>query len=94
MVLSRPLVCLRLPPSVLAEAGEVQMDSKTRAKLLKPVQECTPEAPPELCELIHRCLASDATKRPERVSEIHGLLDHLADKLVQSPDDQLERLEW
>ncbi len=70
------------------------MDAKIRERLLNPVQECTPEAPAELCELIHCCLAQDANKRPERVSQIQGLLDHLADKLVRAPEDQLEHLEW
>jgi serine/threonine protein kinase len=88
------LVTLRLPPSVMAEANDLPMDAKIRQRLLKPAQECNPEAPPELCELIHSCLAQDAHKRPERASEIQGVLDHLADKLVRSPADQLEHLEW
>jgi serine/threonine protein kinase len=87
------LVTMRLPPSSMPE-GEMVLDSKTRAHLLKPVQECNPEAPSELCDLIHRCLAQSAHKRPERVSEIHGALDHLADKLVKSPADHLDQLEW
>jgi len=88
------LVTLRLPPSVMAEANDLPMDAKIRERLLKPVQECNAEAPPELCDLIHACLTQDAHKRPERVSEIQGILDHLADKLVRSPADQLEQLEW
>jgi serine/threonine protein kinase len=84
------LVTWRLPPSNLPEAGEMQLDAKTRAHLLKPVQECNAEAPPELCELIHQCLEPKAVNRPERASEIQGALDHLADSLVRSPDDRLD----
>jgi hypothetical protein len=47
-----------------------------------------------LCEIIHRCLEHNPHKRPERVSEIHGALDHLADQLVQSPADRLEAMEF
>jgi len=28
------------------------------------------------------------------MSEIQGMLDHLADELVQTPEDRLEALEW
>jgi hypothetical protein len=58
------------------------------------VQEFNAEAPPALCELIHSCLELNPHKRPERVSEIQGALDHLVDELVQSPDDRLEAFEW
>jgi hypothetical protein len=44
--------------------------------------------------LIHRCLSYDPHKRPERVGEIHGVLDHLVDKLVTSPEERLEEWEW
>jgi eukaryotic-like serine/threonine-protein kinase len=88
------LVTFRHPPSVIAERGGPPIDSKTHASLLRPVQEFNPEAPPALCELIHRCLAYNPQNRPERVSEIQGALDHLADELVRSPDDRLEALEW
>jgi hypothetical protein len=33
-------------------------------------------------------------KRPERMSEVQGELDRLADELVRSPEDSLEALEW
>jgi serine/threonine protein kinase len=84
------LVTWRLPPSAMAEVGDVPLDDKTRARLLKPVQECNAEAPPALCDLIHQCLEPKAANRPERVSEIQGALDHLAEELVQSPEDLLD----
>src|SRR5438445_7055702 len=45
------LVTWRLPPSPLVEGSDLQMDSRSRAALLKPVQECNPDAPVELCNL-------------------------------------------
>jgi serine/threonine protein kinase len=88
------LVTWRLPPSTLTGEDGLALDGKTWETLLKPVHEYNAEAPPALCELIHRCLAFNAHKRPERMSEIQGMLDHLADQLVRSPDDRLEALEW
>ena len=89
------LVTWRLPPSlVTTEEDGLPIDLKTWHRLLKPVQECNAEAPPALCNLIHKCLQFDAHKRPDRMSEIQGMLDHLADELVQTPEDRLEALEW
>jgi serine/threonine protein kinase len=89
------MVTLRLPPSN-ASAGEggLAVDSKTWKRLLKPVQELNAVAPPALCELIHRCLSFDSRHRPERMSEVQGALDHLAEELIKSPDDRLDALEW
>ena len=86
----------RHPPSSVAseEEGGLPLEAKIWQRLLKPVQEFNAEAPEALCELVHQCLAYNAHKRPERVSEIQGRLDHLADQLVASPDDRLEALEW
>jgi serine/threonine protein kinase len=87
------LVTWRLPPNTSATTEGMKMDAKVFHNLLKPVQEYCAEAPPALCDLIHRCLMFQAAKRPERMSEIQGALDHLCDDLVKS-DDRLERLEW
>jgi serine/threonine protein kinase len=87
------LVTWRHPPSTAPQGG-LPIDAKTWQKLLKPVQEYKPDAPAELCEIIQRCLEFHPYKRPERVSEIQGALDHLADELVRSPEDRLEALEW
>ena len=32
--------------------------------------------------------------RPERVSEVQGILDQLVDPLVQSDEDRLDTMEW
>jgi serine/threonine protein kinase len=86
------LVTLRLPPNSMP--NKVQVDSRTLKKLLKPVQECAPDCPAVLCDLIHSCLSHDANRRPERFSEIHGTLDHLADEMVPASQECLEEIEW
>jgi serine/threonine protein kinase len=88
------LVTWRLPPSTLISTEGMAMDAKTFHNMLKPVAECNAEAPRALCQLIHHCLEFSALKRPERMSEIQGSLDHLADELVRTPEDRLEALEW
>ena len=94
------LVTWRNPPSTVNPAGVgaggtgLEIDAKTWEALLKPVSQCNPEAPPKLCELIHHCLAFKAVNRPERMSEVQGALDHLAEELVRSPEEKLEAFEW
>jgi serine/threonine protein kinase len=88
------LVTFRHPPPTLAEKEQLAIDRKNWEKLFKPVRECNAEAPPGLCELIEHCLAFNAQQRPERMSEVQGALDHLAESLVRSPEDRLEVYEW
>jgi serine/threonine protein kinase len=88
------LVTFRHPPKTIAEVGALPVDAKTWKHLLKPVQECNAQAPPELGDLIHHCLAYNAHKRPERMSEVQNALDLLSEKLVREPEDRLEALEW
>ena len=89
------LLTWRLPPcAVSVEDGGVPLDSKTWQRLFKPVTEFVPDAPPVLVKLIHRCLTYNSHGRPERVSEIQGTLDRLAEELVQSPEDRLEMTEF
>jgi serine/threonine protein kinase len=89
------MVTMRLPPSVAADKDSgLPIDAKAWKKLLKPVQEYAPDAPKPLCDLINKCLSFNAHDRPERASEVQGQLDHLAEDLVQSPEDRLEMLEW
>jgi len=89
------LLTWRLPPSTVSvEGGGAIVDAKVWERLFKPAQEYAPDAPPPLYELIHRCLAFKALNRPERVSEIQGALDHLAEQLVKTPEDRLEMMEF
>jgi serine/threonine protein kinase len=89
------LLTWRLPPATVSlEDGGVPIDAKTWQRMFKPVQEFAPDAPPPLCELVQKCLSFRAHERPERASEIQGALDHLAEQLVQSPEDRLEMMEF
>jgi serine/threonine protein kinase len=89
------LVTFRHPPNPLAsEQGGLPLDAKTWRKVLRPVQEFNAECPPALCNLIHKCVEFNAINRPERMSEIQGMLDHLADELVKTPEDRLEAMEF
>jgi serine/threonine protein kinase len=72
------LTTWRLPPSSMTEHGSLPLDARNWARLLKPVNELNAEAPPALCELIHRCLSYSAHGRPERMSEVQEVLEHLA----------------
>src|SRR5262249_18855114 len=59
------MVTWRNPPiSFTMDQGGIALDAKTWRKVLKPVAELNPQAPPALCDLIHQCLDLDATKRP------------------------------
>ncbi len=87
------LATLRLPPNNAA-GGEVSMDAKVHAQMLIPVQECNREVPTELANLIHQCLAFTPAKRPERVSEVHGILDHLEEEVGEPTPDLVDDLDW
>jgi eukaryotic-like serine/threonine-protein kinase len=67
---------------------------RTTRKRQRPVQDYSPEAPPRLCELIHRCLSHEPYLRPGRASEIYGALDHLAEDLLAKSRGKLKELEW
>ncbi len=89
------MLTFRLPPSTISEEdGGVPIDAKMWQKLFKPVEEFNARVPRKLCDLVQSCLAYNAHKRPERVSEIQGILDHLVDELVTSPDERLDAMEW
>lgn len=83
------VVTLRLPPTAVPDGSGMPVNSKFIASQLKPVTELNPMAPPELADLIHRCIRFDATKRPERMSEVQGILDRLADDAAAKLDDPL-----
>jgi eukaryotic-like serine/threonine-protein kinase len=84
------LVTFKLPPSLVPEPGAPKLNSKTYAHLLKDVTELNPSAPPELAEIIRRCLGFNPDQRPERMSEIQGALDRIADQLGPADDDDEE----
>jgi serine/threonine protein kinase len=74
------LVTLQLPPCVVPTPGGLPMTEKLFREQLKPVHECNPMAPQGLADLIEQCLQYRANRRPERMSEIQGILDQLADE--------------
>ncbi len=88
------LVTGRLPPNYVAGHEVLRLGSQSHERLVKPVEECAPDAPPELCRLIHHCLEFKSDQRPKSMSDIQESLESLTKTLVQSPEDRLEALEW
>jgi serine/threonine protein kinase len=80
------LVTLQFPPSVVPSADGFQISEKMFNDQLVPVGDVNKSAPPELCDLIHRCLSYNAHKRPERMSVVQGILDRLADEAAAGRD--------
>jgi len=88
------LVTCRHPPSNVPDTNDLPFDPKIRERLLRPVQEYNPKAPPQLCDVIHRCLAARPSQRPERMSEVQGILDHLMDELGAEAEQTAGEMEW
>ncbi len=84
------LVTFKLPAPAISDLEGVPMTEKTYKSLFKPVNELNPAAPAELVNLIHRCMDFKATKRPESMSEIQGILDKMADDAAAKLDDPAE----
>jgi serine/threonine protein kinase len=82
------LTTFQLPPNVLPTEG-MELKEKQFAGLLKPVRDLAPNTPPKLAELIEQCLQFDAHKRPATMTDIHNVLDALADEAEAklSPDE-------
>jgi serine/threonine protein kinase len=87
------MMTMRLPPAFLP-GSEMRMDRRTAKRMLRPVQDLVPGAPPELCNIIHRCLEYKPANRPATMAEVAAVLEGLSAELVRSPDDRLDRLEW
>src|SRR5262249_55876647 len=87
------MVTLNLPPCAMPLEDGTRIDSKTHKKWLQPVAELNPAAPPLLCDLIHRCLSYRPAQRPERMSEVQGTLEHIAERMITSDVDRLESYE-
>lgn len=81
------LVTLKLPPKMISDLEGVDMDEKTYKTMLKPVKELNPGCPDAFAELIHKCLHFQALNRPERMSEVQGILDQLADEAASKLAD-------
>jgi serine/threonine protein kinase len=81
------LVTLQTPPSWVAAADGLPMTAKVFTSHLKPVRDANPLVPEGLADLIHQCLDPSATRRPERMSQVQGILDQLADETAAKLDD-------
>lgn len=71
------LTTLKLPPPAMA-SPEMRIGAKAFASMLTPVQELNKAVPKALAELIHRCLAFDPERRPERVGIVLDELKQIA----------------
>jgi serine/threonine protein kinase len=81
------LVTLQNTPCWVTGEDALPMDNKIFKNQLKPVKVANPLVPEGLADLIHHCLQPNATRRPERMSQVQGVLDQLADEAAAKLDD-------
>jgi eukaryotic-like serine/threonine-protein kinase len=86
------IVTWKLPPSTLPKPGSPKVTAGIFENLLRPVKELNPQAPPLLCDLIHRCLAYHRANRPERVKDVLDVLEVLCEKMVRTDEDRLDTI--
>lgn len=80
------LATLQLPPLAIAPPGGLAVTEKTFHEHLVPVRKRNPLVPEGFADLIEQCLRFNANKRPERMSEVQGVLDRLADEAAAKSD--------
>ena len=80
------LATLQNPPVAIALPGGLMPTERSVREALKPIRKINPKAPPAFADLIERCLNFNANKRPERISEVQGVLDQLADEAAATCD--------
>lgn len=80
------LATLQLPPSCAPLGEGLKVTEKWYKEQYKPARELNPTLPPALGELIDSCLSFKAPNRPERMSEVQGVLDQLADEAAAKCD--------
>lgn len=88
------MVTWRTPPSAVPAPGSLPANARMWERHFKPIRECNAAAPPELCDLIQECVAFDARRRPERMADVHDVLEKLVKEVVRTPEDRLEALGW
>src|SRR5262249_40305379 len=89
------MVTFRLPPCVVSqEDGGLPLNEGMWRRLLKPVQEFTPGAPPALCQRREKGMACEPPRRRARVGEGRGALAHRAAQRVAAREDRLGAREW
>jgi len=68
-----------LPPNALKAARDSNLiDAQTWKLAFRPIQDFNPNAPAELCELVHRCLSFSANDRPARMVDVQEALAQIA----------------
>ncbi len=80
------LATLQLPPSCAPLGEGLKVTEKWFREQFKPVRQCNPMIPEPLADLIEQCLTFKATNRPERMSQVQGVLDQLADEAAAKCD--------
>jgi serine/threonine protein kinase len=81
------LTTLQLPPCWVTDGTSLPMTKQSFREQLKPVRALNPLVPEGLAELIQQCLEPNALKRPERMSQVQGTLDQLADEAAATMND-------
>jgi eukaryotic-like serine/threonine-protein kinase len=81
------LTTLQLPPCWVTDGSTLPMTRQIFRERLKPVRSLNPLVPESLADLIHHCLDPNAHKRPERMSEVQGTLDQLAEEAAAGMSD-------
>jgi eukaryotic-like serine/threonine-protein kinase len=81
------LATLRLPPCWVTDGATLPLTKQDFKQQLKPVRSLNPLVPEGLADLIHQCLQPNALKRPERMSQVQGALDQLADEAAAKLSD-------
>lgn len=83
------LATLRLPPTIAVEGQGLIVNERSYHSQLMPADELNKGLPQKLADLIHQCLSFKAINRPERMSQVQGILDELADEAAANcgPDD-------
>ena len=74
------LATLQLPPLAISPPDGLPVTEKSFHEALAPSRSKNPMIPEGFGALIDSCLSFNANKRPERMSEVQGVLDQLADE--------------
>jgi serine/threonine protein kinase len=84
------LTTLKLPPSVMPGAGveSLRIGAKAFTQMLTPVGELNKAVPNVLCDLIHKCLAYDPERRPERIGQVLDELKQIATDMGSPISDE------
>ena len=74
------LATLQNPPLAISPPNGLPVIEQTFHEQLVPTRQRNPLVPEGFGDLVDRCLRFNANKRPERMSQVQGILDRLADE--------------